>query len=440
MRLILCALLVVGCNPTGKTSDPKPERPGSDWPCFLGPTYNSVSTETGILKEWPKEGLKVVWEADLGIGYAPPTIAKGRLYHADRFGDAIRTTCRDSLTGKEIWTHEYPTDYEDFYGYDPGPRACPVVDDGRVYIHGPDGVLVCIDAAQGKEVWKIDTMKTYGVQQNFFGVGSVPLVFEDLLIVPVGGSPKGNRPDDFRDMKGNGTGIIAFDKKTGKEKYRTTDELASYSSPILATIDDRPWAFYFSRNGLIGFDPKNGKVDVRYKWRARAMESANAANPVVVKDQVLITECYDKGAALLQVKSGEVKEIWTDADAERDEKRLMCHWNTPVHADGYVYASSARHEPQAELRCVRLSDGQLMWKEPDLSRSSLTLIDRHFLCLTERGVLILLKVNPKKYDEVARWKTGLKYPTWAAPIVSHGLLYLRGRGKLICCELIPEKK
>jgi outer membrane protein assembly factor BamB len=434
-RLVVYSLFLLACN----QKQPEKATVGSDWPSFLGPTFNSVSTEKGILKEWPKNGLKILWEAELGIGYAPPVIGKGKLFHVDRISNDIVTTCRDAKTGKEIWRHQYPTSYDDFYGYEPGPRACPVLDDDRVYIHGPEGMLVCIETATGKEVWKIDTAKEFHIHQNFFGVGSVPLIFEDLLIVPVGGSPPGDRPDDFREVKGNGTGIVAFDKKSGKEKYRLSDELGSYSSPILAKLKGETRGLYFGRGGLVIFDPKNGKLDCQFKWRARSLESVNAANPIVIGDKILLTECYEKGAVLLEYQPGKLKEVWTDGDNDRDDKRLMCHWNTPIHVDGYVYGSSARHEPQAELRCLRLADGQLMWNEPDLSRSSLLLIDDHFLCLTERGVLILLKVNPKKFEEVGRWKTDLKYPTWAAPIVSNGLLYLRGKGKLICCELIPQK-
>ena len=104
-----------------------------------------------------------------------------------------------------------------------------------------------------------------------------------------------------------------------------------------------------------------------------------------------------------------------------------------------MYGSSGRHENEAELRCVELATGKVMWKEPGLTRSSLTAIDGHFLCMTERGELLLLKINPQKFEEVAKWQTDLDSPTWAAPVVSHGLMYIRGKDRLMCVELIPEK-
>jgi outer membrane protein assembly factor BamB len=424
-------------------TDLRTRKTGSDWPTFLGPTSNGVSSETGILTEWPRAGLKVVWEAQMGMGFAPPVTSRGRLFHFDRFGEDNRLTCRNAETGKLIWKFQYATDYEDLYGYSPGPRACPTVDDDRVYIYGPEGMLHCLNVADGQLLWKIDTKKEYHFHQNFFGVASVPVVEGDLLIVPIGGSPKGPRPRDLREARGDGTGIVAFDKRTGKEKYRVSDELASYSSPIVTTINGRRLGLYFARGGLIGFDPTTGKEDFRFPWRAKDEESVNASNPVVVGDQVLVTECYGPGAALVKVRPGKVEPVWTDGGKDRNDKSLKCHWNTPIHVDGYVYGSSGRNENEAQLRCVELATGKVMWQEPNLSRASLTLVDGHFLCLTERGErhpeLYLLKVNPKKFEPVARWLTDLQYPAWAAPVVSHGLMYIRGKDRLICAELIPSK-
>lgn len=438
MRACLFVLLVASVAHAESPPDLWTRKSGSDWPRFLGPTGDGVSPEKDILTTWPKDGLKVLWEAPMGMGFAPPTVSRGRLFHFDRFRDDNRLTCRNAETGKLLWKFEYPTDYDDLYGYSPGPRACPVVDDDRVYVLGPEGMLHCLNVADGKPLWQVDTRKEYHVHQNFFGVGSVPLVEGDLLIVAVGGSPKGPRPIDLREAEGNGTGIVAFDKRTGKEVYRTSDELASYASPIVATIGGRRLGLYFARGGLIGFDPKTGKQDFRFPWRARLLESVNASNPVVVGDKVLITECYGPGAALVKLTPGKAELVWSDKDRFR-ERSLACHWNTPIHVDGYVYGSSGRHE-DADLNCVRFATGEVAWSHPGLSRSSVTLIDGHFLCLTERGELILVKVNPKKFEPVAKWVTDLDYPTWAAPVVAHGLMYIRGKDRLICAELIPEKR
>ena len=421
---------------------------GVDWPTFLGPTGDSKSPEKGILTRWPKEGPRIVWQKQLGISYGIGSVSKGRFYQFDRFGNRARLYCLNAETGEELWKFEYPTNYEDMYGYNGGPRCSPVIDGERVYIFGAEGMLHCLGANDGKPIWKVDTTRQFGVIQNFFGVGSTPVVEEDLLIVMIGGSPPENVALGRVDLaEGNGSGIVAFDKLTGKVKYKITDELASYASLKLATIDMRRWCFAFCRGGLVGFDPATGKIDFEYPWRAKVLESVNASMPVVVGGEVFISETYGPGSTLLEVSPGKHKVVWRDDPRERD-KAMQTHWNTPVYVDGYLYGSSGRNLGDAELRCIEWKTGKVMWSQPDLTRSSLLYVDGHFVCLGETGKIHLLKVNPTKFDVVAEvtliGKEAsapqlLKDPCWAAPILSHGLLYVRGKDRLVCLELIPEK-
>lgn len=414
--------------------------PAADWPTFLGPTRDGVSPEKGILTAWPKAGLRTLWDCDLGIGYAAPVVADGKLFHFDRHADNCRVTCRDAATGKPLWKYEYPTDYEDRYGYDPGPRAGPLVDGDRVYAYGPEGTLVCLRAADGGEVWKVETRARWFFFQNFFGVSSTPVVDGGLLLVPVGGSPKGSRPIDFRTVKPDGTAIVAFDKTTGAVRWAAGDELASYASPVVTTIDGKRTGLYFARGGLLGFDPQTGATRFHFRWRAKDEESVNAANPVVVGDRVFLTECYGPGAAVVEVKNGQPRAVWTDADKDRIDKAMLAHWGTPIHHAGYVYGCSGRDASGADVRCVELATGDVKWAKPVRARSSLLMVDGHLVVLGETGYLSLLRVTPEKYDEVARYKVPeLDYPCWAPPVLSDGRLYVRGRDRLVCLELIPKK-
>jgi outer membrane protein assembly factor BamB len=459
----LCWLLLLGCggaDPASSTvaakpGDPLPKdlrtrRSGSDWPGFLGPTGDSISTEKGILSPWPKAGPPVVWQRRLGEGYGMPAISRGRLFVFDRAGDHARLNCWKSETGEPLWTFEYRTDYQDLYGYNGGPRCSPVVDADRVYIYGAEGMLHCLRAENGKLIWKVDTIADFRVRQNFFGVGSTPVVEGDLLIAQVGGSPKDDPARNARHWpKGADSGIVAFDKYTGKVRYHVTHELASYASPVLATIDGRRLCFVFARGGLVGLEPATGKVEFHYPWRARILESVNASNPVVIGKRLFISETYGPGSALLEVEPAACKEIWTDQDKGIRDKSMRCHWNTPIHVGGYLYGCSGRHTEEAELRCIELASGKVMWRKRGLTRTSLLLVDNHFICLGEDGILRLLKVNPDKYEEISsvelraddnRGEPLLNEPCWAAPILSHGLLYLRGADRLVCLELILKSK
>ncbi|WP_425616508.1 PQQ-binding-like beta-propeller repeat protein [Anatilimnocola sp. NA78] len=471
----LLVTLVVGLVSSGLAQSPPVKRSeaeltnlgtrkkGVDWPIFLGLTQDSKSPETGIITKWTAASPRIVWQRPLGTGYGAPTISKGRLFQFDRFSDQARIYSLNAETGKELWHYDYPTDYSDYFGYNNGPRCSPVVDGNRVYAYGAEGTLTCLTADTGKLVWQVNTQKDFGVVQNFFGVGSTPVVEGDLLIVMVGGSPDWAQSlgaGALDRVEGNGSGIVAFDKFTGKVKYKVSDELASYASLKLATINGRRWCLAFCRGGLIGLEPKSGKLDFAYPWRAKILESVNAAMPVVVGDEVFVSETYGPGSSLLKVSPGSSEVVWKDDDRRR-AKAMMTHWNTPVYHDGYLYGSSGRHTENAELRCIEWKTGKVMWSEPGLTRSSLLYADGHFICQAEYGQLIVFKANPQKYEPVTEIELRqpaagpalpgpklpgadaplelLKYPCWAAPVLSHGLLYVRGDDRLVCLELIPEK-
>lgn len=166
----------------------------------------------------------------------------------------------------------------------------------------------------------------------------------------------------------------------------------------------------------------------------------NAANPVVVNDRILLSECYSRGSVLVAIGDGTPNVIWEDEEHERDH-RLECHWNTPIAVDGFVYGSSGRHSEFAELRCVEMDTGRVVWRRPGLLRSSLTLVDGKLLALTEIGALLLIRATPEHYEELARIDLGpqgarlLKAPCWASPVLSHGRVYIRGASELVCFDL-----
>lgn len=425
---------------------------GEDWPLFLGPTGDSKSSEKGILTKWPEAGPRIVWQRELGEGYGIGSAAAGRFYQADRVKNQARLVCLNAETGEELWKHEYATDYTDLIGYDGGPRCSPIIDGNRVYMFGAEGMLHCYNATTGEVLWKIDTTKEFSVVQNFFGVGSTPVIEGDLLITMIGGSPAGTGDVGITRAEPDNCAVVAFNKFTGKLVYKVGHDLASYATPKLATIDGRRWCFAFCREGLLAFEPTKGKPDFHYPWRARILESVNASVPVVVGNEVFISETYGPGSSLLAVIPGDYKVVWSD-DPRKRAKAMQTHWNTPIHVDGYVYGSSGRHTENAELRCIELKTGEVMWSEPGLTRTSLLYVDGHFLSLGEYGQLQLIKATPEKYQLVAevllRAKDApalpgmqpaplLKYPAWAAPVLSHGLLYVRGADRLVCLELIPE--
>lgn len=462
MLVIVLPSIVHGQNPatpppsSGALPNLGHRKTGEDWPWFLGPQRNSVSREKGILTDWELKPPRVLWQRPLGTSYGIGTTSRGRYLQFDRRLDEAVVNCLNAETGEELWEYTYPTEYVDLYGYDGGPRCSPIVDGERVYIYGAEGELHCLNLRDGSLVWKVNPSKEFGVVQNFFGVGSNPVIDGEFLLCMVGGSPPASQqipPGQLDLVVGNGSGIVAFDKTTGKVAYKISDELASYASLTLAEINGRRWCLAFLRGGLLAFLPSDPKTQHFYPWRDRKLESVNASTPIVVGNEILISETYGPGAALLRLTDNGFEEVWTDKSKGRD-KSLQTHWNTPVYHEGYIYASSGRHTENAELRCVEWKTGKVMWSVPQLTRCSLMSIDDHLLCLGEYGRLRLLKPNPKEFEQVAilylkredpvaqQFQLDsplLRYPCWAAPVVSHGLLYLRGSRQLVCLELIPAK-
>src|SRR5262245_15773163 len=261
---LLCVTLT--CLLTASAQPPAEKE--FDWPGFLGPQGTSVSPEKGIIAPWPEKGLKLVWHKKLGTGYGAPSISKGKLYIFDRQENQARLTCLDARTGEFHWKYEYPTAYKDSYGYNNGPRCCPVIDGDRIYIYGVEGMLHCLKVKDGDPVWKVDTRRDFGVVQNFFGVVSTPVVEGDLLLVMVGGSPEASDPREFQDLKGNKSAVVAFDKMTGKVRYRISDELAGCAGMVVATINEKRLGLAFCRGGLLAFHPADGKIDFHFPWRA----------------------------------------------------------------------------------------------------------------------------------------------------------------------------
>ena len=415
-----------------------------DWNDFLGPERNGKSQEKIDIKPWKNSGPAVLWIKDIGTSYGSPSIDNGKVYMFARYSDMARLTCLESETGNELWRFEYPTDYEDMYGYNNGPRSCPIVDNDRVYIFGAEGMLHCVNTTNGKPIWNVDTVQQFNVVNNFFGIASAPAVEDDLLIVQIGGSPPGTPKDIWASRgrpKPNGRGIVAFNKFTGDVIYQIADELTSYASPIFADINGRRWGFAFMRGGLIGFEPRTGNIDFHYPWRHNQIESVNASSPVIADDLVFISESYGIGSSVLQVRPGGFKVVWKDQPNTRNRAMEM-HWHTPIHHQGYLYGCSGRHSGGAEFRCVEFRTGKIMWRSRVNERASLLWVNDYFIYLGEYGRLMLLKCTSDNLEVISQsiptdknGKQLINYPAWAAPVLADGRLYVRGKDRLICFVL-----
>ena len=429
------------------------ENAGEDWPRFLGPHANGTSSETGLIDKWPSEGPPLLWEKKIGTGYGAPAVMGNRLVVHHRIGGEEIVECLDATDGKSLWHFGYPSAFVDPYGYNNGPRSSPVLTSNLCYTLGAEGKLYCVELATGKLVWQRDTGIDFNVPEAFFGVGSTPLLEDNLLIVMVGGQPD--------------SGVVAFNPLTGKTVWQSVgkknwggapmigwpgdrtvhwqivDKQASYSTPVAATIHGKRQILCLMRQGLVSLDPKTGAVNFSFWFRSQLNDSVNAMSPVVVDDMIFISAAYYKiGSVLLRVKPDckGVDEVWRGT-------ALEIHWTTPIYLDGYLYAFSGRNEPDACLRCVEFKTSKVMWDMDErwthntytpsvYGRGSSILADGKLYAVGEGGLLGVFKPSPEKFDEVCRYQIPqIHYPCWAAPVLSRKKLYVRSDGELVCFNL-----
>ena len=378
--------------------------------------------------------------------------------------------CLEAKTGKPLWRHAYSTSYEDPYGYNNGPRCVPLITKDYVYTYGAEGVLVCLELKTGKQIWRRATHKDFTVVPNFFGVGSTPVLEGGLLLTMVGGQPN--------------SGMVAFNAKTGKTVWenigkntwngtpklgwrgeptmiwRGQEKIASYASPVIATVHGKRVAFCLMRQGLVALDPATGKEYFKRWFRARENDSVNASNPVVINDHIFFSSAYyGEGSFVLKIKkdlSG-YTEVWSDqtrriqANNPRLAEVLGLHWMTPIVHEGNIYAFSGRNEPDAKFRCVEFLTGKLLWEQDEAwqkygppskkyGRGSFIKADGKLIVLGETGKFGLFQLNARKAVELASYMVPqLRYPCWAAPAMADKRVYLRSEAYLICLDLAEKR-
>jgi outer membrane protein assembly factor BamB len=390
-----------------------------DWPQFLGPTRDGVYAGSDLAAVWPKDGPPVVWRKSIGQGFSGPAVADRQLILFHRLDNQEIVACLDARTGEPKWSHAYPTAYQDDFGFDPGPRATPCVAQGRVYTFGAEGMLSCLNLADGALLWQVNTKNEFHPRKGFFGAACSPLVEGGAVLLNIGGP--------------GGAGLVAFDKASGRVLWKNSDDEASYSSPAAATIHQRRYAFFFTRAGLAAVDPADGKIQFRYPWRSRMDASVNAATPLIIDDSIFLSASYGTGAILLRVRDNAVQKVWSGDDI------LSNHYATSVYCHGCLYGIDGRADLGVpSLRCVELNTGKIRWQDDAMGAATVLLAGDQLLILTEQGELIRAPATPAAFapgDRAQIMPSGVR----AYPALAGGFLYARSKDKLFCVNLGAAK-
>lgn len=409
-----------------------------DWPQWRGPGRDGVWKETGIVDEFSADKLEAKWEAPISSGYSGPTVADGKVFVTDRIVEPVqqeRVLCFDAMKGRKIWEHAYDCVYRNV-SYQAGPRASVAVDEGRAYSLGTMGHLFCFDAGTGDVVWKKDCQREYNIEMPIWGIAASPLIEGDLLIVQIGG-----RPDAC---------IVAFDKKTGAEKWRALSDKASYSAPIMIEQAGERVLVCWTGDNVVGLNPKTGKEFWKHPFKPSRMVIA-IATPVAENNRLFVTSFYD-GALMLQLGTDKptAEKLWRrKGKNERQTDALHSIIATPYFAGDYVYGVDS----YGELRCLEAKTGDRVWESleatPKARWSNIHMVKHgdHIWMFNERGELIISKLSPKGYEEIDRAK--LIEPTtvqlrqrggvcWAHPAYAYKHVFIRNDNKLVCASLAAE--
>ncbi len=386
-----------------------------DWPQILGPGRDGVYRGVTLADSWPAAGPRVVWKRPVGQGLAGVVVASGRVivFHRVKGEEVIESL--DAKTGAPQWRLAYPTTYRDDFGFDEGPRAVPVIADGRVFTYGAEGELTAADLATGKRLWSVHAMQQFGVRKGYFGAAGSPLVEDGRVIANVGGKDKN-------------AGIVAFNAETGAVLWTATNHEASYSSATSATIGGKKRAIFLTREGLVGLDPASGAVQFQQRWRARYAASVNAATPLVIGDVIFISATYETGATALRVKDNTLTPLWASDDV------LSNHYATSVYADGTLYGFHGRQEFGQSLRAVTLTTGDVKWEVERFGAGTITLAGNRLLVMREEGELVLAPVSPQAFKPLAR-KQILTGTVRGYPAIADGIFYVRNDDTLMAVDL-----
>jgi outer membrane protein assembly factor BamB len=422
-----------------------------DWPQWLGPQRDGVWREDGILDALPKDGPKVLWRKPINPGYTGPAVAEGRVFVMDREKPNVdpkapkgagtpgseRVVCLDLATGDTVWAHEYECTYKKV-DRPMGPRATPAVDGDRVYTLGTMGDLRCLDAKTGKPIWTKSFTKDYGVAPPVWGFSAHPLVEKDLVIALVGGE---------------GKGVVAFDKKTGKERWTAlTSEDVGYSAPVIAEAGGVRQLIVWLSDALAGLDPATGKVYWRHRHPeagvVQAKPTVTIITPKVVGDVVYVSSAYDGMLAVKLAKDKPTAEIaWRENVKKKGGPATRVLMTGLLARDGHLYGVAA---DTGEVFCAEAATGKVVWTDKGLFGGNDALFGTAFwverkdrvFAFTDAGDLVLLKLSPKGYEETGRAHIldpigadrGRKV-IWSHPAFAGKKMIVRNEKEIVCVSL-----
>jgi outer membrane protein assembly factor BamB len=380
----------------------------ADWPRWMGPDANGISSESGWKSDWGKDGVPVLWKTNIGIGYCTVSVAAGRFYTMGHHDGEETIYCLDAESGKEIWKHSYKAQLVDNL-HKGGPAATPTVDGEQVFTLSRDGRLLGLEAATGKVIWEQSLITTTKAKLPEWGFSSSVVVDGDQLLVESGG-------------------IASYARADGQLRWHAGPFKVGYGSPAVFTHGGKRFATSLNNQNVQIVELPDGQEVTTSEWLTSY--DTNSTTPVVHGDEVFISTGYKRGCELLQFDGQKLEQLY-------EQQTMANHMNNSVLWEGHLYGVHGNsHNPsQCSLRCIEWKTGQLKWAERGCGAGSLILSDGKLILLSDQGVLSLVKATPEKFEEISRQEV-LTGECWTSPVLANGRIYCRSsEGDLVALDV-----
>lgn len=370
-----------------------------DWPNWRGPNHDGRSTAKGFQTSWASAPPRV-WLQPIGSGFSGLSCVDGKVYTCGTSADRQTLVCLDARTGEPRWQVPLERGYEDGQGGD-GCRGTPTVHDGRVYVQGAWGKVLCVDAETGTEIWHHDFSN-----KPEWGYSASVLIEGDLAVVT------------------GDNALVALNKKTGEQVWSAGDTIVGYATPYPFTFENRRYIVAFMGKEVFIVEAKTGRTVWRMPWETSW--NVNAATPIYHDGRLLVSSGYKHGSVLLKLAPAGDK---LKTDTVWQNKNIRAKFQSPVLYDGYLYASD-----EVGLKCVEFASGQEKWKKRGVKHGTVVIADGQLLVLTEDGRLLVGPATPKGWQPTANVSLS-EGRHWTVPTLSNGRLYVRNLREAACYNL-----
>jgi outer membrane protein assembly factor BamB len=392
----------------------------ADWPQWRGPERTGISQETGLLKEWPKDGPKLLWQVNnIGDGYSTPAISAQRIYLLSNKGmDNEFVQALSVNDGKQIWATRIGKVGPNKGPQYPAARSTPTVDGDLLYALGSDGDLACLESATGTVRWRKSLRADFGGVPGAWAYAESPLVDGDTLVCTPGGT---------------GATLVALNKHSGDLIWKAPvpgGDPAAYASAIVVNVNGVKQYVQFLGKGLVGVDAKTGKFLWRYDQPSKG-SPANIPTPVAQGPYVYCAGARTGGGVVkLDVENGEVKA-----------KPVYFSKAMPQGIGGMVLLGDNLYGTKGQaLICADFTTGKIRWEDKSVGPGAVCFADGRLYVHDEKDNVILVEATPEAFREKGRFKPPAqpdrgKSQAWAYPVIANGRLYIRDLGALWCYDV-----